>query len=121
MINLLQISGVHTEHTEAIDAYVRKKIGGCDRYIPKKARQSSKADVKLKEGKSKDQAKFTCEVIVHLPHGSITVHEKATTMFAAIDVAEDKLKVQLRKYKEKHAGPRIHRKVIARFIRNKKR
>ncbi len=121
MIKNIQIAGLHTKLTVEEEKYVTKKIGPMDRYIPKKARQSVHTEVKLKKEKSKDKAKFTCEIIMHLPHGSITVHEKATTMFAAIDLAEDKLKIQIIKYKEKHAGPRIHRKLIAKFARNKKR
>lgn len=117
MIENIQMAGVHTKLTVEEEDYIDKKIGPIDRYVPKKARQSTKVEVKLKEEKSKDKAKFTCEVIMHLPHGSITVHERAITAFAAIDLAEDKLKVQLKKYKEKHAGPRIHRRLVSRFTR----
>lgn len=121
MIKNIQIDGVHIKLTDDQEEYVAKKIGQMDRYIPKKARDSVHTEVKLKEEKSKDKAKFTCEVIMHLPHGSITVHERATTIFAAIDLSEDKLKAQIIRYKEKHAGPRIHRKLISRFNQYKKR
>lgn len=121
MIKNLQISGVHIKISGEQEEYVNQKIGLMDRYIPRKARESAKTEVKLKEEKSKENTRFTCEVIMHLPHGSITIHEKATTIFAAIDLAEDKLKAQLRKYKEKHAGPRVHRRLIARFERRNKR
>lgn len=120
MIKSLQITGIHAKHDQEIDAYVRQKIGECDRYIPKKARESTKAEVKLKQEKSKDNAKFICEVIVHLPNGSITVHEKAITMLAAIDLAEDKLKIQLKKYKDKHSASKIHRRLANKFLRSRK-
>lgn len=121
MIKNIQMAGVHTKLTKEEEDYITKKIGPMDRYIPKKARESARTEVKLKEKKSKDKSRFVCEVIMHLPHGQITVHEKASSMFAAIDLTEDKLKAQLRKYKEKHAGPRIHRKLVARFIRSQGR
>jgi ribosome-associated translation inhibitor RaiA len=38
-------------------------------------------------------------------------------MYAAIDIAEEKLKHSLRKYKEKHNTTRLHRKIMARFKR----
>lgn len=117
MINNLQIAGLHAKFTKEEEAYVTKKIGPMDRYIPKKARDAVKAEVKLKEEKSKDKSKFTCEVVMHLPHGSITVHEKSTTIYAAIDLAEDKLKHQITKYKEKHDRPRLHRRLAAKFTR----
>lgn len=115
------MAGVHAKLTREEEDYIIKKIGPMDRYIPRTMRSAAKAEVKLKEDKSKDKAKFTCEVIMHLPHGTITVHERATTAFASIDLAEDKLKRQLRKYKERHAGPRMHRELISRLIRYKKR
>lgn len=117
MIKNLQIAGVHIKLSKEDEAYVAKKIGPMDRYTPKKVRQSIKTEVKLKEEKSKDKSKFTCEVVMHLPHGSITVQERSTTIYAAIDLAEDKLKHQITKYKEKHDRPRIHRRLAAKFTR----
>lgn len=121
MIQNIQMAGVHTKLTKEEEDYITKKIGPMDRYIPKKARESTKTEVKIKEEKSKDKSKFTCEVIVHLPHGKITVHDKAHTKLAAIDLAEDKLKGQLHRYKEKHGGPRLHRRLVAKFIRSQGR
>lgn len=119
MIQNIQMTGVHTKLSKNEEDYIGKKIGPMDRYIPKGARESTKAEVKIKEEKSKDKSKFTCEVIMHLPHGKITVHDRARTKFAAIDLAEDKLKEQLHRYKEKHGGPRLHRRLVAKFIRSK--
>lgn len=118
MIKNLQISGVKTQLSKDLEDYVNKKIGLLDRYVPKKSRESLKTEVKLKESKAKNKEGFMCEVIMHLPHGSVTVHEKATTFFAAIDLAEDRLKVQLKKYKEKHSDRRLHKR-IARRLRRK--
>ncbi len=117
MTKALHISGVHSKVSSEVAAYARKKIGLLDKYAPKKAAQSMHTEVKLKEEHAKNKLSCTCEVIMHLPHATITIHEKSTTMFAAIDQAEDKLKIQLKKYKEKHAQPRLHRRVLARLRR----
>lgn len=116
MIKNLQISGLHYKLTSEDEQYVLKKIAPLDRYVSKKVRAVTKTEVKLKRDKSKDQSEFTCEIIVRLPRETITVHERAMSVFAAIDLAEDKLKRQLRKYKEKHAGRRIHRRLVNRFL-----
>lgn len=118
MIKSLQIAGLHLELTPDIELYVDKKIGSLDRFIPKNDREATKVEVKLKESKSKSKEKFICEVIFHMPHGSITVTDKATSVLAAIDLVEDRLKVQLKKHKDKHGGPRLHRRAINRFIRS---
>lgn len=117
MIRSLQISGVHSKLSKDIEKYVQQKIGSLDRYVPKQARVSLKTEVKLKEARAKDKTNCTCEVIMRLPHDVLTVHEKSTTMTAAIDLCEDVLKVQLKKYKDKHALPRLHRRLLNRLRR----
>lgn len=120
MIKNIQIAGVHTKLTTDEEMYIDKKIGSLDRFIPRKNRDATKVEVKLKESKRKTaKDKFTCEVLFHLPHGSITVTEKSGTQLAAIDQAENKLKIQLKKYKEKHGSPRIHRRLANKFIRRR--
>ncbi len=118
MINKLQISGVHNDLTEEVDSYVRKKIGPLDRYIPKKIRKSAHADVKLIQASAKKKLDCKCEVIVHLPGEIITISETETTMLAAIDVVENKLKVRLKRYKDKHSVNSLRRRVIRRFRRS---
>ena len=119
MIESLQVSGVNAKLSGDTESYARKKIGGLDRFIPSKNRGAVKVEIKLSESKRKTaNDKFTCEVIMHLPHEPIAVTEKAQTALAAIDLAENNLKVQLKKYKEKHGGPQLHRRVASRFKRS---
>ncbi len=117
MTKALHISGVHSKVSKEVAEYARKKIGPLDKYAPRQAAPSMHTEVKLKEDHAKNKLNCTCEVIMHLPHATLTVHEKAITMFAAIDTAEDKLKIQLKKYKDKHAVPRLHRRIAARLRR----
>lgn len=113
MIKKLEIDGVHSVVNDRLRKYVAKKIGKLDKYIPRHARLSAHAEVKLKETKAKDKNECTCEVILHLPHDTLTVRETTINMLAAIDIVEAKLKNQLKKYKGTHSI-KIHRRVIAR-------
>ncbi|HEY5805853.1 MAG TPA: ribosome-associated translation inhibitor RaiA [Candidatus Saccharimonadales bacterium] len=117
MIKKIDIDGVHMEVGDDLRKYVAKKIGKLGKYIPKHSRGSVHAEVKLKEGKVKAREQRTCEVIVHLPHETITVTETTVNMFAAVDIVEEKLKNQLHKYKEKHAGPKLRQRLMARLKR----
>lgn len=118
MIKKLQISGIHSDLSDEIEEYVRKKIGPLDRYLPKKVRKTAHADVKLKQAQAKKKLDCTCEVIVHLPGEKIVIAETETTMLAAIDVVENKLKVRLKKYKDKHSVHSLQKRVIRRFWRS---
>ena len=117
MIERLEIAGVHMTVDEDLEKYARRKIGQLDRYSPRGARKSLHAEVKLKEGKAKDKRHCTCEVIMHLPHETLTTSESTINMFAAIDIVETKLKIQLKKYKDTHANPKIYRRMVTRLRR----
>ncbi|MEK9196542.1 MAG: ribosome-associated translation inhibitor RaiA [Patescibacteria group bacterium] len=117
MIKSIQLSGVHSKLTDEVRQYAQKKIGGLDTYIPKDVRGSVQVDIKIKEAKAKDKQIFECEIIVKLPKAKLAVHEKSSTALSAIDIAEDNLKNQLKKYKDKHSGPRLHRRILRRINR----
>jgi ribosomal subunit interface protein len=115
MIKRLDISGVHMSVGEDLKKYVTKKIGRLDRFTPKASRESVLVEVKLKEGKAKDKNERTCEVIMRLPQETITIKETTINIYAAIDIAETKLRHQLKKYKDLHASPRLHQRMIAKL------
>lgn len=113
MISKLDITAIHGKLTPKTKKYVNAKIGGLDKYVPKNAKESLHAEVKLKEVKTKDKVKYACEVIMHLPGAQVTTNARGESAEASIDEAEAKLKIQLKKYKEKHGGPQFHHKVIS--------
>ena len=118
MIQKLEISGVHMDVGDDLKKYVTKKIGHLDRYVSRRTRVSLHAEIKLKEGRAKDKNQRTCEVILFAPHEVLTANETTINIYAAVDIAEAKLKTQLRKYKEQHAGARLYRRLVARNRRD---
>jgi putative sigma-54 modulation protein len=117
MFQKFEVSGVHTSIDESLHDYVNKKIGGLDRYISRHSRDSAHCEVFLKENKGKGSASFTCEVTLYLPHQTVVVKENAQSLYAAVDEAEAKAKVQLKKYKDTHESSKFQRHLIARFRR----
>jgi putative sigma-54 modulation protein len=117
MIKRLDISGVHLHVDDDLRKYVHKKIGRLDHYIPKSHRASAHMEVKLKEAKAKDKKECTCEVILYLPQEVISLQESTVNMYAAIDIVEAKLKMQLNKYKSLHANPRLRQRLLVRLHR----
>ncbi|HSW74259.1 MAG TPA: ribosome-associated translation inhibitor RaiA [Candidatus Saccharimonadales bacterium] len=117
MIQQLEISGIHMEVGDDLRKYAGKKIGSLDRFVPRAARQSMHAHVQLKELKQKGAKECVCEVTITLPQETLNVTEGTVNIFAAVDIAETKLRAQLRKYKELHDNPRLHRRLLLRFRR----
>lgn len=102
MIQHIDISGVNYELEDNIKRYVRRKIGRLDRFLPRHARKSLHAEVRLRQPNEKHGNTYECEVIFHVPEEQLMVKDTTMNMFAAVDIAEEKMKNVLRKYKEKH-------------------
>lgn len=119
MFQKFEIQGVHTTVDDELRSHVTKKIGMLDRYLSRHNRVSAHAEVYLKESKAKNNDHCTCEVTLYLPHQTIFAKESASSMYAAVDVVEVKLKEQLRDYKDQHGG-KIRRHIIGRFQRSSK-
>ncbi len=119
MIKKLEVRGVHMHVDPKLFTYANKKLGKLDRYISKHARTSAHMEVILKEEVLKTKKNCICEVVTHLPGDTINTKESTINMYAAIDIVEAKLKNQLKKYKELHGNPRLHRRLIAHLRRVK--
>ena len=105
----IKIDRVHIGPDDKLMAYIDEKIGKLEHLLGRHARRSAHADVKLKAGPGRGKKQFTCEVIIHLPNDIIATNQTAESLTAAVDLAEAKLKNQLKKYKDKHILARRHR------------
>lgn len=117
MIKKLEISGVHTDADVRLRKYVTKSVAKLERYIPRHARSSAHVEVKLKESKRQSDNKCTAEIIMYLPHDTLTAKESTMNIYAAVDIVEAKLQNQLKKYKDTHGDPRLFRRLRVRFRR----
>lgn len=104
MINKLEVKGIHTDTTKDITKYVQKKIAKLDAFMPRHARRSAHAEVKLIESKTKDKKQCTADVTIFVPGEVIAAKETTVNMYAAIDIVEEKLKAQLRRYKAQYSA-----------------
>ena len=115
MIDKLDISGKNFKVSERLEGYIREKIGRLDRLLPSHAKKSVQVRVILSESNNKyDNA--TCEVVMELPHNTITAKESAANMFSSIDIVEDKLSRQIRKYKTAHGQQKKDRRFLHRLL-----
>ena len=104
MIQSIAITGVKYDIDETTMKYVSRKIGRLDRFLPRHARKSVTAEVKLKEVNRDHGNKFEAEVILHVPDKQLTAKDSTVNMISAVDIVEAKIASQLRKYKDLHVG-----------------
>jgi putative sigma-54 modulation protein len=124
VINKIELAAIHINANDDIRKYARKKIAKLDDYMPRHARKSAHAEIKIEEFKAKNKKQCTAEVTIYIPGEVITARETTVNMYAAIDIVEEKLKTQLRRYKSLTSGKsgmqgRVIRKFLGKITRKK--
>lgn len=115
MIGSISITGIKLDVDEKTRKYVEKKIGKLDRYLPRHARKSVSAEVKLTQIDQKYGNKYEAEVLLNVPDKLLTAKDSTTNVLAALDIVEAKLVSQLHKYKQQHVAHIGKRGLMAQF------
>lgn len=118
MITSIEITGIKYDLDETTKKYVNKKIGRLDRYLPRHARRSVTAEVKLKQVDLDHGNKYEVEVVLSVPDATLTATDSTSNMLAAVDIVEAKIVSQLRKYKQARLAHVGRRGVLSRFKRS---
>lgn len=118
MITSIKVNGLSYEIDDVTRKYVLKKIGHLDRYLPRHARKSVSAEVKLEQVNHDHGNKYQAEVILNIPGNIITAKDSTSHMLAAIDIVEAKIKAQLHDYKEANVAHIGKRRIMSRFKRS---
>lgn len=113
----IDITGVRYTPDELTKRYVRKKIGGLDKYLSRHARKTVRAEVKLRQVDRKAGNKYECDVNFYVPDSTMTAKDSTLNMLAAIDIVEEKLKNQLKRYHDERADHRGRHNILGRFKR----
>ncbi|MCA9339070.1 ribosome-associated translation inhibitor RaiA [Candidatus Saccharibacteria bacterium] len=121
MITHIDIAGVKYSLDETTKKYVNKKIGRLDRYLPKKDRDGVRAEVKLKEVNRDHGNKYECEVLLFVPDKTLMAKDTTVNMLAAVDIVEEKLKNQLKKYKSERTNHRGRHDLLGKMKRSFRR
>ncbi|MEX0748459.1 MAG: ribosome-associated translation inhibitor RaiA [Candidatus Saccharimonadales bacterium] len=102
----LEVTGVHFEINEQITKYVNKKLGRLDKYLPRNARTPAHGRVVLVEEQGQSSNRYSAEATITFPHGEVVAQDATISMYAAIDIVEEKLKAQILKHKDKRQNDR---------------
>jgi putative sigma-54 modulation protein len=99
MIKKLELTGIHYDIDENTHKYALAKLGKLDKYMPRHARVSASAEVKLRQVNKDHGNKYEAEMILVLPDKTLVAKDSTVNMLAAIDIIEAKMIAQLGSYK----------------------
>ncbi|TAH32169.1 ribosome-associated translation inhibitor RaiA [Candidatus Saccharibacteria bacterium] len=109
------ITGEKFELTPKIERYIQKKMKTLEKYIPRAARESAQAEVRLKQSPSKTKQSATCDLTLYLPKASLHAKETTEHMYAAFDITIANIQHQVAEYKTKHEPARLRHKISRAF------
>ena len=101
--------------TDELAKYANKKVSALERYIPRKARPSARAEVRLKRVGEDEKRQSTCDITLHLPKASLHAKETTQHMYAALDVVTASLRQQITDYKTKHEPAKLRHRLARKF------
>lgn len=119
MITHIDITGVGKYIvTDTTKEYIYQRIGKLDRFTPRNARKSIRADVKVSEHGTGSGTVYQVEVLLELPEKTITAKSTESNEQSATDSTEQKLAVQLKKHKDERTPHTRNRKLMSSFKRS---
>ena len=117
MIAHIDITGVRYTLDDNTKKYVNRKIGRLDRFLPRHARKSVTAEVVLQEVNRKNGNNYECSVVLNLPGKRLSAKDSTVNMLAAVDIVEEKLKQQLKKYNDNRSRHTRKHNLVGRMKR----
>jgi putative sigma-54 modulation protein len=121
MIASIKVTGIAYEVDDMTKKYIIKRIGRLDRYLPRHARKTASAEVKLSQVNHSHGNKYEAEVILSLPGSLVNAKDSTSNIIAAIDIVEAKIKTQLSGYKQSTIAHIGRHRMMSRFKQSFKR
>lgn len=115
----LHVTSKNFEMSDKIRDYVERKIGGLDKYLPRGMETIEGRVILERDQSGREGNEYVCEATLQIPGPNAEARDATVNMYAAIDIVEAKLKVQIKKFKDKHKPGRLRRSkaVVRRLLR----
>jgi putative sigma-54 modulation protein len=116
----LDITGRNFEVEDKLHEYVEEKLGGLDKYLPRRDRPTAYCAVVLSDDPSgREDNRYVCDVRFSVRGEPMVSREGTVNMYAAVDIVEAKLKSQLMKYKAKNTSRWRRNRMLGRLVGRK--
>lgn len=111
MINI-QLTSRQYDIDEDLRAYTLKKLGRLDRYLPRKHKAKGMSVEIFRDPSGKEDNRYKVRAHLEVPGPDIIADTATLNPYAGVDIVEEKLKLQIRKYKDKHGVKRFRVKEL---------
>jgi putative sigma-54 modulation protein len=119
MSSSIEITGVKYELDDKVSRYATQKLIKLERFISRHSRKTARFELKLKQHTATKHNTYGAEIFLHIPEKVLSVKVSgADSVYAAIDLAEEKLKRQLRRHKTATVPHIGKRRLLGKFKRS---
>ena len=108
----IQLTGRKYEIDDELTKYTKKRLGSLDKYIPRKHKAQQMHVEIFRDPSGKEDNRYRVKASLHLPEHEIIAETATMNPHAAVDIVREKLKLQIRRYKEVHAVRRFRIKEL---------
>jgi ribosomal subunit interface protein len=108
----LQLTGRKYDIDDELARYTKKRLGSLGKYLPRKYKVQQMQVEIFRDPSGKEDNRYRVKANLHLPENEIVAETATMNPHAAVDIVREKLKLQIRKYKEKHATRRFRIKEL---------
>ncbi len=116
----IQLSGRKYEIDNDLKKYVNKKLGSLDKYLPRKHKAIGMTVEIFRDASGREDNRYKVTVVLSVPGPDIIAETATINPHSAIDIVEQKLRLQIKKYKDKNAPSKVRSKELWQLLRRKK-
>lgn len=102
----IQLTGRKYEIDEDLKKYVQKKLGSLDKYLPRGQNNQGMSVEIFRDPSGKEDNRYRVVAVLRVQGPDLVAETATINPHSAIDIVEQKLKTQIRKYKEKNTQRR---------------
>lgn len=114
----IKVTGDSEVADNTVRKYAEKRAEHLFKYLPRHARRTATAEVKLDQVNHEHGNKYEAEIVLNVPNKTITAKDSTGNVMAAIDIVEAKVMAQLRAYKSSVQPYLGRHKLISRLKHN---
>ncbi len=108
----IQFTGRNFEIDPEMHKYVERKLGNLDKYLPRANRMQAMSVEIFKDPSGRQDNRYKIIAILKVQGPDLVAETATINPHSAVDIVEQKLKIQIRKYKEKRMPRRVSIKNI---------
>ena len=106
MIKIL-LTGRKYDIDKELKKYVNRKLGGLDKYLPRQHKAIQMTVEIFRDPSGKEDNRYKVKAVLEVPGPDMIAETATINPHSAVDIVEQKLKLQIRKYKDKQSPSRF--------------